>query len=99
MAQEKGLGKIVGLEIFDGPGNITKEKSHLHGILLIAQYSLLLGWISGRPDQVICRQNFTIVSTARECFQILPRLFWGYAPYFFSQKFIQGHSQNCQRYS
>ena len=37
MAQGKGLGKIVGLEILDGPGNFQKEKSHLHGILLIAQ--------------------------------------------------------------
>ena len=37
MAQEKGLGKILGLVILDGPGNITKEKSHSHGILLIAQ--------------------------------------------------------------
>ena len=25
MAQKKGLGKILGLEIFDGPGNITKH--------------------------------------------------------------------------
>ena len=25
MAQEKGLGKIVWMEIFDGPGNITKK--------------------------------------------------------------------------
>ena len=24
MAQKKGLGKIVGLEIFDGPGNFQK---------------------------------------------------------------------------
>ena len=42
MAQKKGLGKILGLEIFDGPGNITKEKSHPHGILLIDQSSLFL---------------------------------------------------------
>ena len=66
MAQKKGLGKIVGMGIWDGPGNFPKEKSHSHGILLIAQYSLFLGWISGRSDQVIRGQNFTIVSTARE---------------------------------
>ena len=66
MAQEKCLGKILGLEILDGPGNITKEKSHSHGILLIAQQSLFLKWISGRSDQIIGGQNFTIVSTANE---------------------------------
>jgi len=32
MAQEKGLGGNFGDGIWDGPGNITKEKSHLHGI-------------------------------------------------------------------
>ena len=37
MAQEKGYGEVLGMGIWDGPGNITKEKSHLHGILLIAQ--------------------------------------------------------------
>ena len=93
MAQEKGLGEDCGAgAIWDGPGNFPKEKSHSHGILLIAQYSLLLGWISGRSNQVIRGKNFAIISTARECFQILPRLFWGDPPYFFSQKFIQGHS-------
>ena len=66
MAQKKGYGEVPGMGIWDGPGNITKEKSHLHGISLIAQYSLFLGWISGRSDQVIRGQNFTIVSTARE---------------------------------
>ena len=25
MAQKKGLGKILGLEIFDGPGNFQKK--------------------------------------------------------------------------
>ena len=75
MAQEKCLGKILGLEILDGPGNITKEKSHLHGILLIDQYSLLLGWISGRPDKIIRGKNLAIISSASECFHILTRLF------------------------
>ena len=37
MAQKKGLGKIVGMGIWDGPGNFPKEKSHSHGILLIDQ--------------------------------------------------------------
>ena len=67
MAQEKGYGEVLGMGIWDGPGNITKEKSHLHGILLIAQQSLFLKWISGRSDQVIRGQNLAIVSTASEC--------------------------------
>ena len=71
---------------------ILQKKSHLHGILLIAQYSLLLGWISGRPDKIIRGKNFTIISTARECFQIFPRLLRGDARYLFRQKFIHGHS-------
>ena len=93
MAQKKGYGEVLGMGIWDGPGNITKEKSHLHGILLIAQQSLLLGWISGRFDQIIRGQNFTILSTASECAQILPRLFRGDAPYLFSQKVAHSHSQ------
>jgi hypothetical protein len=32
MAQEKGYGEVLGMGIWDGPGNITKEESHLHGI-------------------------------------------------------------------
>ena len=37
MAQESGYGEVPGMGIWDGPGIITKEKSHLHGILLIDQ--------------------------------------------------------------
>ena len=66
MAQEKGEGTVPGMGICDRPVNITKEKSHSHGILLIAQYSLLLEWISGRSNQVICGKNLAIITTARE---------------------------------
>ena len=34
MAQEKGLGKIVGLEIFDGPGNFPIKTTRIAGGLL-----------------------------------------------------------------
>ena len=39
MAQESGYGEVPGMGIWDGPGNITKEKSHLHGILITNQLS------------------------------------------------------------
>lgn len=68
MAQEKGLGKDFGAGDFGWAGEFPKEKSHLHGIFLIDQYSLLLGWLCGSPNQVIRCQNFAIISTARECF-------------------------------
>ncbi len=43
MAQEWAWGIFWGLELFlDGPGNITKEKSHSHGILLIDQICYFL---------------------------------------------------------
>ena len=38
MAQEKGLGEYFGAgAIFGWAGEFPKEKSHLHGIFLIAQ--------------------------------------------------------------
>ena len=45
MAQEKGYGKVLGMGIWDGPGNITKEESHLHGIFNLGS-KLAISWIA-----------------------------------------------------
>ena len=43
MAQKEGLGEALGMGIWDGPGNITKEKSHLHGIFNLGS-KLAISW-------------------------------------------------------
>ena len=45
MAQEKGYGEVLGMGIWDGPGNITKEKSHLHGIFNLGS-AIAISWIA-----------------------------------------------------
>ena len=90
MAQEKGYGEVLGWGFGMVRGIFQKKNPIRMGFSIGIQSSLFR--ISGRPDQVIRGKNLAIISTARECFQILPRLFWGDPPYFFSQKFIQGHS-------
>ena len=45
MAQKKGYGDILGLGIWDGPGNISKEKSHLHGIFNLGS-TIAISWIA-----------------------------------------------------
>lgn len=93
MAQEMGFGKVPGIGIWDGSGNISKKNPIRMGFSIWDQYSLFLGWISGRSDQIIRGQNFAIVSTASECAQILTRLFRANAPYLFCQKVAHSHSQ------
>ena len=45
MAQKKGYGEVLGMGIWDGPGNITKEKSHLHGIFNLGS-TIATSWIA-----------------------------------------------------
>ena len=47
MAQKKGYGDILGLGIWDGPGNISKEKSHLHGIFNLGS-TIAISWMDQR---------------------------------------------------
>ena len=44
MAQKKGYGEVLGMGIWDGPGNITKE-SHLHGIFNLGS-TIAISWIA-----------------------------------------------------
>ena len=74
MAQKKGLGKVPGMGIWDGPGNITKKIPSAWDFANRSKFAIL-GWISGRSNQVICGKNLAIISSASECFHILTRLF------------------------
>lgn len=44
MAQKKGYGEVLGMGIWDGPGDITKEKSHLHGIFNLGS-TISISWM------------------------------------------------------
>ena len=68
MAQEMGLGEFFGGWSFFwmGRGILQKKNPIRMGFSIWDQQSLLLGLISGRPDQIIRGQNFTIISTASE---------------------------------
>ena len=66
MAQKKGYGEVLGMGLGMGRGILQKKNPIYMGFSIWDQQSLFLGWISGRFDQIIRCQNFTIVSTASE---------------------------------
>ena len=67
MAQKMGYGEVLGMEFGMARGILQKKNPICMGFSIWDQYSLFLGWISGRSDQVIRGQNLAITSTASEC--------------------------------
>ena len=75
MAQKMGHGEVLGMGVLGWVGEYYKKNPICMGFSIWDQSSLFLKWISGRPDQIIRCQNFTIIGTASECAQKIPCLF------------------------